>query len=246
MRSGASRRPASNPAARSAPRPSSWSTRPRPWAGPGSTSWPSGSSKAPAADDVNRRGQLALIALIAMARGEDDRAAASLEQLKPLLEKRPADQPEGASWPELTLTARAIERPRLRPAALALLDMMVEQAQKKSPRWLWEHRVKNVRRGPGCSTSSDPAHLRSARTPISARGRGSRTGGPTPAASASRSRSGSSATGNSPITLATPRDMMYLRVPLRGEFQVDCELTSFNWREMRVTYGGVTVAPSTI
>ncbi len=203
-RSGASRRPASNPAARSAPRPSSWSTRPRPWAGPGSTSWPSGSRRPRPRTTSTAAAGWRCIALIAMARGEDDKAAASLEQLKPLLEKRPADQPEGASWPELTLTARAIERPRLRPAALALLDMMVDQAQKKSPRWLWEHQVKNVRRGPGCSISSDPAALRSARTPISARGRGSRTGGPTPAASASRSRSGSSATGSSPITLATP------------------------------------------
>ncbi len=35
--------------------------------------------------------------------------------------------------------------------------------------------------------------------------------------------------------------MMYLRVPLRGEFQLDCELTTFNWREMRVTYGGMTI-----
>ncbi len=38
-------------------------------------------------------------------------------------------------------------------------------------------------------------------------------------------------------------DLMYLRMPLRGDFQLDCELTSFGWREMRVAYGGMTIGP---
>ncbi len=140
------RRCASRPAARSARRPSSWSTRPRPWAGPGSTSWPTGSARPRPTTTPTSAAGWRMLALIAMARGEDDKAVASLEQLKPLLEKRPADQPEGARWPELTVAARAIERPRLRPAALALLEILVDQAQKKSPRWLWEHHVKNMLR----------------------------------------------------------------------------------------------------
>ena len=37
--------------------------------------------------------------------------------------------------------------------------------------------------------------------------------------------------------------MMYLRAPLRGEFQVDCELALLGWREIRLAYGGLTVAP---
>src|SRR5262249_56140483 len=39
-------------------------------------------------------------------------------------------------------------------------------------------------------------------------------------------------------------DLMSLRTPLRGDFQLDCELTSFGWREMRIIYGGMTVAPN--
>src|SRR5262249_26591182 len=38
-------------------------------------------------------------------------------------------------------------------------------------------------------------------------------------------------------------DMMYLRTPLRGEFQVDCELAILGWREVRLAYGGLAVAP---
>ncbi len=36
-------------------------------------------------------------------------------------------------------------------------------------------------------------------------------------------------------------DFFYLSIPLRGEFQFDCKLTSFDWREIRVSYGGSTV-----
>jgi hypothetical protein len=38
-------------------------------------------------------------------------------------------------------------------------------------------------------------------------------------------------------------DYLYLATPLRGDFQLDCELTSFNWREARVSYAGFAVAP---
>ena len=38
-------------------------------------------------------------------------------------------------------------------------------------------------------------------------------------------------------------DMMYLNVPLRGDFQLDCELSSTVGRKVRVIYGGVGVAP---
>jgi hypothetical protein len=37
--------------------------------------------------------------------------------------------------------------------------------------------------------------------------------------------------------------MLYLRAPLRGEFQVDCELAMLGWRELKLAYGGLTIAP---
>ncbi len=39
------------------------------------------------------------------------------------------------------------------------------------------------------------------------------------------------------------RDLLYLNVPLRGEFQLDCELTSGPGREIQVVYGGLAVGP---
>jgi hypothetical protein len=35
------------------------------------------------------------------------------------------------------------------------------------------------------------------------------------------------------------QDYLYLRTPLRGEFEVGADLTTFGWREARVGYGGV-------
>ncbi len=40
-------------------------------------------------------------------------------------------------------------------------------------------------------------------------------------------------------------DMMYFAVPLRGDFQVDCELNSGEGRKIRVIYGGAGVSPGT-
>src|SRR5262249_2367771 len=34
-------------------------------------------------------------------------------------------------------------------------------------------------------------------------------------------------------------DYLYLRTPLRGDFEVRCELTTFGWREAHVGYGGL-------
>ena len=39
-------------------------------------------------------------------------------------------------------------------------------------------------------------------------------------------------------------DMMYLNIPLRGDFQLDCELSRSPGQRMRVFYGGVAVAPT--
>src|SRR5262249_20148981 len=38
-------------------------------------------------------------------------------------------------------------------------------------------------------------------------------------------------------------DMLYLGVPLRGDFQLDCELKQQKRHELRVAYGGMAVGP---
>jgi hypothetical protein len=197
--------------------------------------------KAPASNDADRRGRLAMLALLAMEHGDDDKATEAIEQSRAMLDKVPADAPVGERWPELVVAARAIERPRLRKPALAMLGTMVEQAQKKFANTPWESQVKNLRSralvrdelGKDAPPFGTDPELRDwARVThgkAETRGRGV------------------------PIPQWTHRDgqfthhpghdddMMYLRAPLRGDFQIDCELSTFNWRECRVNYGGMTI-----
>ena len=150
------------------------------------------------------------------------------------------EQPEWTRWPELVAAARAMDRPRLRKTALALLETMAEQAQKKSPSGLWEHQVKNARarclwlaqaEGSPVPFGTDPDVPGWARvTHARAETRGA---GEPIAHWVTRDGQLTHHPGHG-------NDFLYLTVPLRGDFQLDCELTSFNWRESRVSYGGMT------
>jgi tetratricopeptide (TPR) repeat protein len=195
--------------------------------------------KADAEGDVNARGKLAMLALLAMARGDDAKAGSILAQLKPLLDKLPPGQPLWARWPELVAASRAVECPALRAQALAMLDVMVDQEQKKSAGKLWASQVKHARARGRLLAKSEPV------------GAGPNA---THWAAVTHARADTRGPGH-PVPTWThhdgefthhpghANDLLYLGVPLRGDFQLDGELTTFNWREIRVTYGGQAVGP---
>ncbi|WP_422924867.1 DUF1583 domain-containing protein [Singulisphaera sp. PoT] len=94
-----------------------------------------------AKSDQDRRGQLAIEALILAAQGNDAAASATLERLNPLLAKVPADAPEWQRWPEIVAVAGLPESLRQGKAALALLDALADAPLKLEkdaipPRWL--------------------------------------------------------------------------------------------------------------
>src|SRR5262249_29651235 len=134
--------------------------------------------------------------------------------------------------------------PRLRPAALALLETVVALAEKKTPRWGWDNQVKHLRTrarrldevGPaGPPLGIDPEVRDWARVTL-ARAESRGQGQPSPP--------WTHRDGQFTHHPGHANDLMSLRSPLRGDFQLDCELTSFGWREMRIIYGGMTVAPN--
>jgi hypothetical protein len=163
--------------------------------------------------------------------------------MKPLLDQPPPDTPEWERWPDLTVAAKAIERPRLRPAALALLGTMVDQAHSKGLRSLWTDQVSHLRAcarlmdelGPGGPPFGTDPEIRDWARVTHGRAETRGTGDPIP--------HWSYRDGLFTHHPGHANDMMYLRAPLRGEFQIDCELAIFDWREMRVAYGGMTVSP---
>ncbi|HEY1377965.1 MAG TPA: DUF1583 domain-containing protein, partial [Gemmataceae bacterium] len=74
------------------------------------------------ADAADRRGKLALLALIRAAQGRDDGAAAALKSLTESVEQLPADTPTWQRWPELVAAAGVLHRPALVAPATALLN----------------------------------------------------------------------------------------------------------------------------
>ncbi len=184
------------------------------------------------------RGRLALLALISAARGDDATAGKSLEALRPLLHKLPLDPDQWSRWPELAAGDQAVLRPELRRPALALATLLADRAEKEPasearnrlPSTLWEVQVKNLRARaastdgpiPGGGPPWKPV------TQTTARSRGE--GDALPLWS---SREG--ALSHQP---GHADDMMYLSVPMRGKFELTCELTAPAGREIRVVYGG--------
>ena len=195
---------------------------------------------APADDDAARRGKLALKAIVAVVRGDAKAADAALGELKPPLEASAPDQPEWSRWAELAAATAAVDRKTSVPAALPLLDLLATRAQPRDDQDRWKRRVKGVR-SRALLASTD-------------------AGSPAADAPGSPWASSSLATAETrglgfPVARWIRRgadivhlpghahDYLYLATPLAGDFQVDCELTSFDFREARVTFGGLGISP---
>jgi len=201
---------------------------------------------------ANERAKLALLGMIAGARGDDAAAAKALESIKPLLEKSSSDQPAWGRWPEMCLASSARSRPALRKPALALVTTMVEQVakrkptavEKRTPREAWMRQVKHLLAqlrlaelgGPDAARTfgSDPEASLWARV-TQTRGETRGEGYPIPHWSV-RDNQLTHYPGHD-------RDLLYLAVPLRGEFQLDCETSSLPGEFIRVAYGGLAVGP---
>jgi hypothetical protein len=200
-------------------------------------------ASAEANDPLSRRGKQALEVLIAIARDDDEAAGAALGRLKPLLEAMPLEPTEWGRWPEFVAATRAIPRPPLRGRALALLDVMAAQAQKVGVGRIWENQVKNLRARGRLLAAAEldpspfevPPELPHWASVVQTRAETRGGGAPRPAWI---DRDG--ALTHHP---GHALDMLYLDVPLRGDFQLDCELTGFGWRELRISYGGLMVGP---
>src|SRR5262249_2937475 len=160
---------------------------------------------------------------------------------EPALKRLPPDAPVHARWPELLLAARALERPALRARTAALLDVLVDQDRKRtradgpyqSDSTIWGHVLTHERArvhllalddkekadgrkpggGGGLSGWSRVTHARA-----EARGQG--------LPMAQWDTRGGEVMHHPGHDL----DMMYLNVPLRGDFQLDCELSSASGR----------------
>ena len=182
-----------------------------------------------------------MLALIHNAQGREAEAEAELKALKPLLEKVGADEPEWNRWPELVVASATIDRPNLRPSTLNLLNVM-DQQWRGQHRTNWAKLVRMTRaRGLVLASLGGKAPVIGADPKVpgwapvtfaDSTGRGQGIPYPT----------WTYDSGTWTHQNGHHHDHLYLSTPLRGNFEVECELTSFDWRETQLSYGALTVA----
>jgi hypothetical protein len=191
--------------------------------------------------EFGQRSKFAILALIAMAQNNDQAAADYISQLRPLQEKMPDESLEHARWPEFVVAAEAIKSPKLRPQALDLLELMVNHIQVKYLTWEWERRVRPLRdrarylsltdANPPLFGSDPSARQWSRVTHGTAQSRGLGMVHP----------HWRVAQGEVRHFAGHDHDYLYFNTPLRGNFEVNCQLTTFNWREAGLTYAGTAI-----
>ncbi len=199
-----------------------------------------------ASDPRQARGRLAMQVLVWAAQERDEPARTALDELTRWIAARPLDEPTWRRWPELVAAKGAMSRPALRAAALALLETQVKQMEEGIVKGIplpsrdqWIRHVKQARAAIQVLRSPPPRHAFGEDpgllywNPVShnwAMPRG--IGSP-------KTHWAVEDGGVVKHYPGRAQDYLYLRMPLRGDFEVSCELTSFGWREMRLAYGGL-------
>ncbi|RPI76239.1 MAG: DUF1583 domain-containing protein, partial [Planctomycetaceae bacterium] len=188
---------------------------------------------------TENRAQVAFLALIELAAGQIDEAQKRLAELVTLLDRLDLSSGEEIRWAELVAAARGIENPATRSAARKILELMVAQQQKQGVAWDWERRLRHVYdRGEYLAIVGDDAPPFGTQPPqgqwspvmhpvAESRGRGT----PVPHWLIEK--------GQARRLCGHRDDYLYFASPLRGNFEVTCNLTSFGWREIQLGYAGV-------
>ena len=188
----------------------------------------------------------ALLAAVRIAQARDADAEALLRSLAASAAKRSPDVDAAERWPEYLAAVAASERPTLHRAALAILDAeisnleaSVKQDRPFTDRDTWSRMVRNARArivvsglppSLGHVFGSDPRLTYW--TPVSW--------------AAANDRESTRGVAHWDVRDGTVRhypgyqeDDFYFRVPLAGDFELSCELTSSAWSQARIQYGGV-------
>jgi len=195
------------------------------------------------ASPIDRIGRpnLAMLALVRIAQGKDIEAKDALDRLNPLLEKLADDAPEWMRWPELVAASAALERPELRALALTLLEILDKKSKNKG-QLDWGKIVQPVLargRRLAIEDAARPMILTtrngSGWSPVSIGNADSRGKGLPSALWTFADQTWMHTSGHF-------SDHIYFNSPLRGNFEVECELTSFEDREVQLSYAGLTVA----
>ena len=191
---------------------------------------------AEAATSADRRGQLALRALTLDAQGKAGEAASVLNDWKDKVKTLIAKQtPDLDRWPELIAGSALAARPGLNAAATGLLDEVVAVIQRDFYAGALERPIRHARGAAQLLASKvdQPVDRRDWITATLGTAETRGRGYPLPAWTR-REGAFHHAPGHHV-------DLLFLATPLRGDFEITCDLTSFHWREARLSHGGTSI-----
>jgi tetratricopeptide (TPR) repeat protein len=191
---------------------------------------------------ANSRDPLALLVLLAIARGEDEEATTGMRELLGQLKAMDPSTPLLQRHAELVVADTALTRPALAPTALLLADQLIECHQKNYLSLEWEKRMLSLRSRARWLIGAETAKLPRGTIPANL----------TQWAPASRPSAESRSKGFSPPTWqfekgrATFRtgnatEGLYFRSPLAGNFEVRMRRTTFGWKEIYLAYASLGI-----
>ncbi|HEV7225376.1 MAG TPA: DUF1583 domain-containing protein, partial [Pirellulales bacterium] len=187
-------------------------------------------------DKFAEQGKMALLTLLAVAAEDDERARQSLAILYPLANNTPKEEAEYRRWPALAAAWAARKRPALRPIAMTMLNQIADASQGTTPRWSSISRHLRARAllaslPDGNVAYSAPLALKQWRAANHATAV-SRGNGQPPVHWQHRP-------GGLMHYAGHEFDYVYFGVPLRGDFELEAELSTFGWREIKAVYAAL-------
>lgn len=200
--------------------------------------------KVPETTPQLKRGRYAMLVLMSIAAEDFNTAAAVLQELTP--NRNPGlsdDLAQLDRWPEVIAAYEAMRVPQLRPATVALLDVVLDSINRKGIGHEWDVIVRSGRQVAKMMLDKNEIDLPPA-AGVSPKGQW---------AQGTLARATTRGSGLIPrwrFEGSTAQhlgghgnDLLYFQSPLRGKFTVEADLSSHGWREARLMYGTFWASP---
>lgn len=197
-------------------------------------------------DEVQQRCRLTMLGLVELAGGDEQKASTHFEELYARVVSKTYEDFEGR-WPETLAVHVGLQHPRTREAVADMLYRMLQSQVRVGVaagpeawnRWVTAtagrvtglRSLRNVEEAATPTPTRDFPWIPISKTTAWSRGQG------LPCAEWRRQP------GMVENLASHDEDYLVYRSPLRGNFEVECDVTSFNWRDTHLMIAGTYVAP---
>lgn len=190
-----------------------------------------------------KRSKMTMQVLIAIAALDFPRAEILLKEMTP---PRNPGLPDTLSqlerWPELIVAWEASRIPQLRPAAIALFDVILDSCNRKGVGTAWDVKVRSARQH--AVLMNEKGSVLPVGAVASPRGQWAQSTQVRAAIRAHGLVPSWRFSGNESLHVGGDgNDLLYFQSPLRGTFTIEGDVASFGWRETHLMYGTEWAGP---